>query len=242
MPIVKSPCGYSPAIANSQVFFPHRVVQVLRMTEERNWSDTLDYSDWRTTNVVYALVWLGTRGVPPVKVNGSGRIRTDLEPFQWDADKARDLEPHEQFGWIDCTNMFADRNGYALYPTEDAFEMQMLHGGPEMFDALVAFDAHVARMAEEARIRGEALEAARKAEEAKLAAKLAAKEAKDEALRKAAEALLARIPAKGTMVTVEGFTGQVFWTGCSKYRGKWNARAGVKNAKGDVAWIAADKF
>ena len=242
MAITKNPCGYSPATTDPQVFFPHRVVRVQRLTEERNWSDTLDYSDWRDVTAVYALVWLGTHGIPPEKVNGSGRIRTDLEPFKWDADKARDLEPHEQFGWIDCTNLHADRNGYALHPTEDSFEMQMLHCGPAMFDALAAFDAHVARMAEEARLRGEALEAARKAEEAKVAAKQAAKEAKDEALRQAAEALLARIPAKGTVVTVDGFTGQVFWTGCSKYRGKWNARAGVKNSRGEVAWVPADRF
>jgi len=240
MPIVKSPCGYSPPVANFQVLFPNRVVRVQRMTEERNWSDTLDYSDWRSTNVVYALVWLGTHGVPPE--NRKGRIHTYVEACSWDADKARDLEPHEQFGWIDCTNLHADRNGYALYPTEDEFEMQMLHGGPAMFDALEAFDAHVARMAEEARIRGEALAAARKAEEAKVAAKQAAKEAKDEALRIAAEKLLARIPAKGTTVTVEGFTGKVFWTGCSKYRGKWNAQAGVKNSAGEVVWVPADRF
>jgi len=165
-----------------------------------------------------------------------------VEACSWDADKARDLEPHEQFGWIDCTNLHADRNGYALYPTEDAFDMQMLHCGPEMFDAQSAFDAHVARMAEEARIRGEALEAARKAEEAKIAAKAAVKAQKEEALRQAAEKLLARIPAKGTTVTVDGFTGQVFWTGCSKYRGKWNARAGVKNSAGEVVWVPADRF
>ncbi|MBM3301367.1 MAG: hypothetical protein FJY85_15615, partial [Deltaproteobacteria bacterium] len=73
MPIVKSPCGYSPPVANFQVLFPNRVVRVQRMTEERNWSDTLDYSDWRSTNVVYALVWLGTHGVPPE--NRKGRIR-----------------------------------------------------------------------------------------------------------------------------------------------------------------------
>ena len=70
----------------------------------------------------------------------------------------------------------------------------------------------------------------------------AKKQAKEDALRSEAEKLLARIPAKGTMVTVDGFTGQVFWTGVSKYYGKFNARAGVKNSKGEVQWIDATKF
>jgi hypothetical protein len=240
MAITKNPCGYSPAVTSPQVFFPHRVVRVMKRIENRNWSDTLDYSDWRDVTAVYALVWLGTHGIPPE--TRYGMIRTDLEPFKWDADKARDLEPHEQFGWIDCTNLHADRNGYSLSPAVDEFDMQVLHCGPEMFDSLAAFDAHVARMAEEARLQAETLEAARKAEEAKVAAKAAVKAQKDEALRIEAEKLLARIPAKGTVVTVEGFTGQVFWTGCSKYRGRWNARAGVKNSAGEVVWVSADRF
>jgi len=240
MPITKNPCGYSPVTTDPQVFFPHRVVRVMKRTENRNWSDTLDYSDWRDVTAVYALVWLGTHGIPPETRHGM--IRTNLEPFSWDADKARDLEPHQQFGWIDCTNLYADRNGYALHPTEDAFDMAILHNGPEMFDALASFDAHVARLAEEARLEAEALEAARKAVEAKVAAKVAVKAQKDEALRIEAEKLLARIPAKGTAVTVEGFTGQVFWSGVRKFRGRWTARCGVKNSAGEVVWVPADRF
>jgi hypothetical protein len=41
---------------------------------------------------------------------------------------------------------------------------------------------------------------------------------------------------------VDGFTGKVFWMGVSKYRGAYNARAGVKDSKGEVAWIDAAKF
>ena len=41
---------------------------------------------------------------------------------------------------------------------------------------------------------------------------------------------------------MDGFTGKVFWMGVSKYRGAYNARAGVKDSKGEVAWIDAAKF
>ena len=68
------------------------------------------------------------------------------------------------------------------------------------------------------------------------------KTAKDAALKAVAEGMLARIPAKGTVVTVNGFTGKIFWTGVAKYRNQWNANAGVKDTKGVVQWISASMF
>jgi membrane protein involved in colicin uptake len=111
-----------------------------------------------------------------------------------------------------------------------------------MLDALTLWDAHAAQLAVEAEEKRAAAEAQRAAAAAVEAAKAAKKAAKDAALRVEAEKLLARIPPKGTTVTVDGFTGKVFWTGASKYYGKWTARAGVKNAKGTVQWVSADRF
>ena len=76
----------------------------------------------------------------------------------------------------------------------------------------------------------------------KKVARDAKKTAKEAVLKAEAEKLLSRIPAKGTVVTVDGFTGKVFWAGVSKYYGAFNARAGVKDSKGEVRWVEATKF
>jgi hypothetical protein len=124
----------------------------------------------------------------------------------------------------------------------DTFDQQLLWGGPEMLEDLAAWDAAMetlkALAAEERAAAAKAAETQRQATIAK-AEKKAAKEAQ---LKDLAEALLARIPVKGTTVTVDGFTGKVFWTGVSKYRNAYNARAGVKDSNGEIAWIDAAKF
>jgi hypothetical protein len=247
MPIIKKSYAYGPGPATSEVYFQHRVLRIEKTTETRNWSDTLDYSDHRSTECTWALVWLGTRNVPPSPHHYAGeRILAYIDALKWDADKVRDLEVHEQFAWVDCTNLFSDRNGYSLSATVDPFDMQLLHGGPEMLDGCAAWEAfHTARMA-----RIEAERAAKRAEQAAIAAaekakkdaRQAKRDAKLQAEKAVAEGQLARIPAKGTTVTVDGFTGKVFWIGVSKYRGKWNARAGVKDSAGNVQWVPAEKF
>ena len=224
------------------VLFQGRVLNVLKSTERRNWSDTMDYSDWRSTECTYALVWLGTHGVAPRERDG--RLMTHATPASWDT--PRELEIHEQFAWVDCTNLWCDRGVDHLEPVVDGIDMQLLHGGPEMLDAYPAWEAARtaicnARAAEQMRQDAERA-AAEKAEADKRAARAAKKASKEAALKSEAEKLLARIPAKGTAVTVDGFTGRVFWVGVSKYYGKFNARAGVKDAKGNVAWIDATKF
>ena len=248
MPIIKEPYQYnSPEFAaivgGPKRFFEGRVLRIEKTIETRNWSDTLDYTDHRSTNCTWALVWLGTHGVPP---QARGRIVTDLETYSWDADKARDLEVHEQYAWIDCTNLFADRNGYRLVPTVDSFDMQLLHGGPAMIEGVAVWEEH----RREVRARFEAI---KKASDAEATARAAVAKAKAEvrqaklaekhlAGKAEAEGQMARIPAKGTQVTVDGFTGRVFWTGVTKYRGTWSARAGVKDLKGNVVWVEATKF
>lgn len=247
MPIVKKSYSNASDPAKTEVYFQHRVLRIEKTKETRNWSDTLDYSDHRPTHCTWALVWLGTRGLPPRDAHyAGGRLVAYIDAPKWDADKIRDLEVHEQFAWVDCTNLFSDRNGYSLAPSVDPFDMQLLHGGPEMIEGLAVWEAyHKARLeklAEEARIAAAERQAIIDAEKAKKAASQAKRDTKLQAAKSEAEVLLARIPAKGTTVTVDGFTGKVFWMGVKSYYGKWNARAGVKDAKGNVQWVPAEKF
>ena len=226
---------------SSKQFFIGRVLEVDQVTETRNCSDTLDYSDWRTVNAIYALVWLGTEGVKPHS-GVSGRCSTYVEPTSWS--KVETLDIIDQFAWVDCTNIFADRNGSSLFPVVDTFDMQLLHGGPLMLDNLATWKVLVAarrdvllavfaaQKAERVALSQEA-EAARNAAAAKRAATAAAKL---EASRAAANEDFKKLPAKGTTATVLGVTGKVFWTGVTKYRGSFAARYGVKNERGEVAW------
>ena len=223
------------------VLFADRVVRIEQLVETRNWSDTLDYTDMRSVTATYALVWLGTHGVPPRSWHG--RPMTAAFPASWDI-YFRGLEFHEQFAWVDCTNMFVDRNGYALKAEVDG--EYMMFGEALMWANLIAWEAHHKAVREENLRKAEEVrqevEAQKAQEEVKKAVRKAKQEAKDVVLKAAAEGLLARIPAKGTEVTVDGFTGKVFWTGATKYRGSWSARAGVKNGKGEVVWVPAEKF
>ena len=239
MAIIRTTTEQSTNVVTAQtIHFLGRVVRTEVVTETRNWSDTMDYTDYRSTKCIYALVYMGRHGIAPM--TRDGRPVTGVNPFP--GSETRDLEVGERFAWIDCTNLFSWRGVPVLTAEVDTFDMQLLHGGPEMFDDLAAWGAHQVSLqkaaAEERQAAAKAAEAQRQAAAAK-AEKKAAKEAQ---LKASAEALLARIPAKGTTVTVDGFTGKVFWMGVSKYRGTYNARAGVKDSKGEVAWIDAAKF
>jgi len=227
----------------TETFFRGRVLQVEKTTESRNWSDTLDYTDFRSTECTWALVYIGIHGVAPH--SRVGRTITYHAPPPWET--PRDLEAGERFAWVDCTNLFADRNGYRLEAEVDTVGDLLIAGGVEnIYDQLAAWEAHhaavrAANLAEQGRI------AARRAEEEKIRRereeiRLAKKQAKDAAGKAAAEALLPKIPAKGTVVTVDGFTGKVFWIGVNKYRGVWSAKAGVKDSRGDVRWVDSSKF
>jgi hypothetical protein len=222
-----------------------RVLKVEDVTESRNFSDTFDYTDFRTTTCTYALVWMGTRGIPTEYRGGRDVVwylENDVPEYR--KGDVRDLEFHEQFAWVDCTNIFSDRNNYSLSPAADA--IVPTQETALMWANYIAWQAHQKALEEAAQAKALAdAEAARKeaAERAKIAAaKVAKKAAKDASAKAIAEGMLARIPAKGTEVTVDGFTGKVFWTGATKYYGKWSARAGVKDSKGNVQWVPAEKF
>jgi len=241
MPIIKTNYKVNSGNLDSvDTLFADRVVRIEQLVETRNWSDTLDYTDMRSVTATYALVWLGTHSVPPRSWHG--RPMAYAVPASWD--KPRDLEFHEQFAWVDCTNMFVDRNGYALKAETDGD--YGMFGEALMWANLIAWEAHHKTIAEKrAQVERELVHEARQAEAAiaiKKAARKAKQDAKDAGLKAMAEGMLARIPAKGTEVTVDGFTGKVFWIGVTKFRGRWSARAGVKNSKNEVAWISADKF
>jgi hypothetical protein len=220
-----------------------RVIRIERTTETRNWSDTMDYSDHRSTECTWALVYIGTYGVPPRGWNG--RVITHIKDASWET--PRDLTVGERFAWVDCTNLFGDRHGYLLKAEVDTVGDLLIVGGAEdIYDQLAAWEAHhkavlEARVAENAAKEVIRLTAV-KAEAEKKAARAAKAAEKDAVLKAVAEGHLARIPTKGTQVTVGGFTGKIFWIGVSKYRGTWSARAGVKDAKGNVQWVEAGAF
>ena len=206
---------------STETLYRGRVVRVMQVTETRNWSDTLDYTDHRSTNCTLALVYLGHEGKKP---HGHHAGRAYVSDFPWAP--VVPLGVGDRFAWVDCTCLFSDRTGFWLSPEVDEFGAVILECGAEVYDELAAWDRYnedaVAAAAEKRRIE----ELKREAEAKANAEVAAAKRAKDEGLKAEAEKMLARIPAKGTTVTVDGFTGKVFWTGATKYRGKWSARAG----------------
>ena len=227
---------------SSFTLFAGRVLKLEHVTETRNHSDTLDYTDHRSTACTYALVWLGTHGVPPTASGRDGRTHANWESLrdpsreqgEFDA-KPRDLEYWEQFAWVDCTNLFTWRGSDHREPEVDA-EMGS-SGDPLMWANYLAWQAHQKGLAEKALRDAQAAAEARKEEAAKAAAKLAAKNAKLDLQKAGVEAQMAHTPAKGTDCTVDGFTGKVFWKGVKMYRGKWRGTVGLKDSKGQVAWI-----
>jgi len=220
----------------SETFFAGRVLEVRKYVDRRNMSDTLDYTDYRDVECTEALVWLGTHAVPPY----GDRTRTPDE-YKY-GPEPRDLEFHEQFGWVDCSNHFTWRGEPSRTPTVDA---DLQNGEPLMWANFIAWKAHTAaetkRKAAELQVRKE--ESERRAAEDRLkdAARKAKAAAKDATLKAAAEALLTTV-VKGNTYTVDGFTGQAFWVGAKKYRGKWQPRVGLKNSRGEIAWIDASKL
>ena len=206
-----------------------RVLEVRTALENRNWSDTLDYTDFRTTSCTYALVWLGTHGVPAAAMTRWG------EPCSWKAEPARDLEYFEQFIWVDCTCLFVDRGQTIMEPTVDA---EMGQGGdPMMWANYLAWQSYQKAAAEKLEAQRAAAAAQREEARKAAAAKHAAFMAKSAAEKATVEAAMLKTPAKGSAVTVDGFTGKVFWKGVKLYRNRWTGTVGVKNVRGEVRWV-----
>ena len=239
---------YAKHIDLKSEVFVGRVLRVEKVSETRNWSDTMDYSDYRTTECTYALVWLGTHGIPPEYINTARpRAHWGSLPGPHEqlhdllADRVRDLEYFEQFAWVDCTNLHGDRMAHRLVnPVVDA---TIDSGEPLMLTNLIAWDGYQ-KASDDQRLRKAeaAAEEGRKAKaeaEAKAAARAAKSEAKLAATKDEAAVLIAKLPPKGTKVTVKGITGQLFWSGIKAYRGVNSARIGVKDSTGTTHWFAA---
>jgi hypothetical protein len=211
--------------------FAGRVVRIERQTETRNLSGTLDYTDNQSVNAVYALVWLGTHAVPGKDYYG--RVMTYADAGRYN--EPRELKFEEQFAWIDCTNDFTWRGSDILSPAVD----ETLDAGA--VEALPVWEAHQKFLAAERAAKAAAerakWEESKRIEAEKAAAKAAKKAAKLEASKAAAELEYSIVlPMKGSTVTLDGFTGTLFWIGVKEYRGKYGVRIGVKDAKGNVRW------
>lgn len=210
--------------------FIGRVVRIERQTETRNLSGTLDYTDNQSVTAVYALVWLGTHAVPAKDRYGRPYAYTSAGLY----DQSRELKAEEQFAWIDCTNDFTWRGCDILSPKVDE------NLDPAAVDALPVWEAHQKFLADERAAKAAAerakWEELKRIEAEKAAAKEAKKAAKLESSRAVADAEFARLPAKGSIVSMNNFTGKLFWTGIKAYRGVYSVRVGVKDSKGNVEW------
>jgi len=91
-----------------------RVARVLRYVADRNHSDTLDYNDIRSTNVVEALVYIagGAEGFMP---DGYDTGALHWNPYTHDQ---RPIEV-QRFARIDCTNLFVWRGENHRTPVVD---------------------------------------------------------------------------------------------------------------------------
>ena len=219
-------------------FFAGQVLEIKKYTARRNMSDTLDYTDVRDVECTDVLVWLGTHGVPPYLWNNRAVARMPDEHSPSYGPQPRELEFHEQFAWVDCSNHFSWRGDAIRTPTVDA---DLHNGDPMMWANYIAWKSH-----QEAETQRQVAEARAKYDErlrlqAEAAKEEAARQAKDLAKKAEAEKLLTKV-VKGNTYTVDGFTGQAFWMGAKKYRGKWQPRVGLKNSRGEVAWIDASKL
>lgn len=151
------------------VNFEGRVVSVDRVTERRNWSDTLDYNDWRMTDCTIATVYLGRYGAK----NAYDRYdAATMPPERYEAlvaDKRRsplvELPVHERFLQVDVTNMWSWRTGKVDAAYVDADDATY----PEINRDYTEYLAHLAnerkRDEERQRAREAALQAERTREE-----------------------------------------------------------------------------
>lgn len=131
------------------------VIETRKFQANRNMSDTLDYSDWRTVECHEALVYLG-------------RTRNE---FSYDLGKhvERPAAVHELFGWIDVSNHFAWRGADLMHAEVDAFPFGVVKN-PNMLADYEAWKADCAEQEKKQIAKfaaHEAAEQARKAQEGK---------------------------------------------------------------------------
>lgn len=156
--------GSFPSDAEVTIEFEGRVVSVDQVTERRNWSDTLDYSDWRMTDCTIATVYLGRYGAKNAydRYDAATMPRERYEALV--ADKRRspivELPAHERFLKVDVTNMWSWRTGMVDAATVDADDTTY----PELNHDYAEYMAHLANERKAAEARKRAREAALEAE------------------------------------------------------------------------------
>ena len=211
--VLKMPIKVTDNQGKTTDTYVNRTLQVRHFKARRNMSDTLDYSDFQDVECCEALVWTGP---------------TDLA--------GQDISFEKQFVWLDCSNHFRWRGEDFREPVVDA-TLSNPACDPLMWANKMAWESYERGQAERRLREAEEEVARRKVKQAAYDAAAVVGKAKELAAKAAAEAQLATLPKKGTQVKVLGqFTGKVFWMGAVKFRGKWQAKVGVKNAAGAVAW------
>lgn len=223
-----------------EVAFQNRVVAIKRYLARKNVSDTLDVSDYQTVEVVEALVWLGQENFPPVTYSYQPEptIRYPWGSSVGYGGMVRELEPIEQFAWLDCSNIFVWRGAAELRPEVDE-GAQLEPEAAAMYPLWQAFVQEKTKfLIQQANERQAALNAAK----AEAAEKQAQKAAKLEGTRAAADADFRKLPSIGTVMEVDGFTGKLFWKAVKPFRGKYKARIGLRDVNGVVKWMDADKL
>lgn len=238
------------SMSNTQrELFKNAVLKLHTQSESRNCSDTLDYSDFQTVTARYALVWLPAldasmkyylRNDGP-SLNGVKQIVAVLVNADYsfgDANgaSASKLPAEQQFAWIDCSNHMAWRYGVTRAPEMDAFAA-VTHFTAQMLEAYFVYDENQKKLAIDAE---KAVMAAKSREDERLK-KAAAEEQAEQALKHSLEIKLASGGfKKGVSVKTSKGSGKIAWTGITKYRGKWDARIGVRIA-GNMQFFALNE-
>jgi len=139
-----------------------RVVEIRTYVDRRNHSDTLDYSDYRDTNITEALVYVGRRG-PKSTYDRLDSVAGRRSSWSLETDDV-DLEVQARFAWVDCTNLFVWRGSDHREATVDAEAFD----NAELVEDFAAWKAYVAeqvRLDAERRIASAKAEKERREEE-----------------------------------------------------------------------------
>jgi hypothetical protein len=142
-----------------KTLYEGRVLKVRTYVATRNHSDTLDYTDFRSTEVTEALVYFG-RVAPEVPC---GYVRLEGKYVN----SGEEIPLPARFGWIDCTNLFCWRGSPFREATVDAFSLIPNQELVDDYSAWLADAEEKQRVAEEKAKAYAAAQAVKKAEEEK---------------------------------------------------------------------------
>lgn len=196
--------------------FVGAVVEVNTFRATRNLSDTLDYSDWQTVPCRSALAWC-PECCAGVHTNDCARCEAIYH--------LGGTSHHFGFRIIDISNHFSWRNGRRLDATVDA-DLASGTGVPGLWVAWDQYQQLLEAERAQAAARNLDLQELRRVAEEQERAKAARREQRLSASKDAAHELASRCPV-GSVVTHNGKRMYVWWSGATKYRGKFVARVGL---------------